>query len=393
VTAGRLALACAFSCAFARAAHANNPEEPEDAPRAGTGLTFLDHGGTGPFWFSAQANSIFQYHPEFPAAYSGKNSLRPDAEAALSGLLTVYLAYAPLATTELIVDPEMALGGGLSDALGVAGFPNLDVVRNPTLSHAPYLGRVQLHQIIPLSSEWERNDDRGPISSFVRVPRHRLELRVGKLSTADLFDINPSASDSHLQFMNWTVDNNGAFDYAADTRGYTYGLVVEYQGPRLEVRFGAMLMPKVANGIDLDFHIAKNRAENLEVEIKYSRQPGWFGTARLLAYRNLANMGSYRETIDAALAAGLVRHRAPARLPQPGQHGQLPRDSRRRAGRGHDTRRDVLAPGRTQQERLRCERDPGGDAARPHVRARRLERRPQRELRVHRGRRHRLDRR
>ena len=39
--------------------------------------------------------------------------------------------------------------------------------------------------------------------------------------------------------MNWAVDNNGAFDYAADTRGYTYGLIAEYQGPRLAVRLGA----------------------------------------------------------------------------------------------------------------------------------------------------------
>ena len=196
----------------------------------------------------------------------------------------------------------MALGGGLSQALGVAGFPNLDVVRNPTLGHAPYIARAQIHQIIPLSSEWVPNEDRGPISSFVEVPKHRLELRFGKMSTADLFDINPAASDSHLQFMNWTVDNNGAYDYAADTRGYTYGLVIEYQGPRIEARLGEMLMPKVANGIDLDFDFTRARADNLELEIKYGLQAGWRGTLRLLVYQNTANMGNYRQAIDAAAA-------------------------------------------------------------------------------------------
>jgi carbohydrate-selective porin OprB len=211
----------------------------------------------------------------------------------------VFTAFRPHRTLEVIADVEMAVGNGLSSALGLAGFTNLDVVRNPTLSHEPYVARLQLHQLIPLSRDWERNDDRGPISSFEYVPRHRLEIRVGKLSTADLFDINPAGSDSHLQFMNWTVDNNGAYDYAADTRGYTYGLVVEYQGPYLEARFGEMLMPKVANGIDLDWNLRKSHSENFELEIKYSRRPGWSGTLRALAYVNHANMGDYQTAIDA----------------------------------------------------------------------------------------------
>jgi hypothetical protein len=281
---------------------AKNPEEPETAPKAGTDMSFLNHDRPGAFWYGGEVNSIFQYHPSFSAPDTGTNSLRPQGEAALSGLLTAFFAYAPFRSTELILDPEMALGGGLSRAVGAAGFPNLDVVRNPTLSHAPYVARAEIHQIIPLSNDWIANEDRGPISSLAFVPRHRLELRLGKMSTADLFDINPAGSDSHLQFMNWTVDNNGAFDYAADTRGYTYGFVVEYQGPRLEARFGEMLMPKVANGIDLDFDIARSRGENLELEIKYGLRPDWKGTLRLLGYQNHANMGSYREAIDAFLS-------------------------------------------------------------------------------------------
>jgi high affinity Mn2+ porin len=210
----------------------------------------------------------------------------------------VFTAYRPHRTTEIIVDGELALGGGISTALGLGGFTNLDVVRNPSLGTAPYFARVQIHQLIPLSREWEPNSDRGPISSFERVPRHRLEIRIGKLSTADLFDINPAGSDSHLQFMNWTVDNNGAYDYAADTRGYTYGAVIEYQGPLIEARFGLMLMPTVANGTDLDWDLGNSNASNFEVEIKYLRRPRWSGTLRVLAYLNHANMGNYQEAID-----------------------------------------------------------------------------------------------
>jgi hypothetical protein len=297
-------LALLLLCGVARA---RNPENPENAPPPGTATTILDHIKMGQFWFGAEMNSIFQAHPGFASPYSGLNSFQGRGETAVSGLFTVFMAYAPHRTTELILDAEMAVGGGLSAALGMAGFTNLDVVRNPSLSNEPYIARFEIHQMIPLSREWEANEDRGPISSFRMVPRHRLELRLGKMSTADLFDVNPAASDSHLQFMNWTVDNNGAYDYAADTRGYTYGLLVEYQGPRLEVRFGEMLMPKVANGIDIDFDMTKSHAEQLEVEIKYSRRSRWYGTLRVLGYMNRANMGGYQEAIDAFRAGADVQ--------------------------------------------------------------------------------------
>ncbi len=77
------------------------------------------------------------------------------------------------------------------------------------------------------------------------------------MGIVDFFDVNAVGTDSHLQFTNWTVDNNGAYDYAADTRGYTYGLIVEYDTPRWSVRGAEALMPTVANGIVLDWHVAR----------------------------------------------------------------------------------------------------------------------------------------
>jgi high affinity Mn2+ porin len=291
--------AVAILLLLSAAARAKNPEQPETAPQSGE-LTFIDHETPRPYWIGAEINSILQYHPSFPAAYSGPNSFHPDSEYAISGLMTFFSTYKPYKLTEIILDFEIALGGGLSTALGVAGFTNLDVVRNPALGTEPYIARLQVHQLIPLSRTWERNSDHSPISSFDWVPRHRLEIRVGKLSTADLFDVNPAGSDSHLQFMNWTVDNNGAYDYAADTRGYTYGFVVEYQGPIVEARFGFLMMPTVANGIQLDWDLANSNANNFEVELKYSRRDDWRGTLRLLGYLNHARMGDYQEAIDAA---------------------------------------------------------------------------------------------
>ena len=86
------------------------------------------------------------------------------------------------------------------------------------------------------------------------------------MSTVDFFDLNSVGSDSHLQFMNWAIVNNGAYDYADDTRGCTYGFVAEYYAKTWAARFGEMLMPTVANGIQLDWNIARARGENYEIE-------------------------------------------------------------------------------------------------------------------------------
>jgi len=277
---------------------ADNTSE-SDAPDAHS--TIFDHSSASRFWLSGQINLILQWHPSFQAKYSGDNSFRADGENATSRVLTLYSGVQLTRTTEVLVDVESAGGRGISDALGLAGFTNLDVVRNPTLGSAPYLARAMVHQIIPLSSEMVESE-RGPFSLAAELPVRRLEVRIGKLGVADFFDLNSAGSDSHLQFMNWTADNNGAFDYAADTRGYTVGALIEYQDRNWALRFGECLMPKVANGIDLDWDLGRARGENAELEIRHEFLSNRLGLIRLLAYANHANMGSYREAIDGFLS-------------------------------------------------------------------------------------------
>jgi hypothetical protein len=94
-----------------------------------------------------------------------------------------------------------------------------------------------------------------------------LEFRAGEFGTADYFDNNAIGTDSHFQFMNWTADNNGAYDYAAETRGYTFGLIAEYHDRGWALRLAGLLMPTVANGPDLEWNLRRARAENLELEL------------------------------------------------------------------------------------------------------------------------------
>lgn len=270
------------------------------------------------FWVSGQGNAILQWHPAFPARYTGSNSLRPDSEHALSRLFTLYLGVRPTRWTEVLLDVESAGGRGLSDALGLAGFTNLDVVRNPALGAKPYLARLSGRIVILLTAE-DEDAARGPLSMFSRRPVRRVEVRAGKVSLADLFDANGVGSDSHLQFTNWTVDNNGAWDYAADTRGYTGAVTIEYEDRGWGIRYALALMPTVANGIRLDTDLARARGDNVEVELRRGADPERALVLRVLGYRNVANMGRYREAID-AFHAGLdpapdiVAHRRQGRV-------------------------------------------------------------------------------
>jgi hypothetical protein len=262
-------------------------------------VTMFSHSQTARWWVSGQDNIISQWHPSFSAKYGGPNSFRTKAEHATSNVATLFLGYELSHTAEVFLHVEAAAGGGLSDALGLAGFTDLDVVRNPTLGTTPYLARGMIRQIIPLSHE-KVEAERNPWYLATEVPVRRIELRFGKMGVNDFFDQNAVGTDSHYHFMNWTVDNNGAFDYAADTRGYTVGLLTEYHDRNWVFRFEEALMPKVANGIDLDWNLRRARAENYELELHPAGARST--TLRLLWFVNHANMGVYRDAINNYLA-------------------------------------------------------------------------------------------
>ncbi len=260
------------------AASGEAPAGPQDPAVT----TMFPHPDSPRYFIAGQANIIFQAHGPFHSPYEGPNSLLGRGEYKTSLVGTLFLGAElvrnPARHLEAIYDEESAGGRGISEALGLAGFTDLDVVRNPSLGPTPYLARVELHQTIGLGSKLVEST-RGPFSLATEVPERRLELRVGKLGIPDFFDLNNVGTDSHLQFLNWTVDNNGAYDYAADTRGYTWGAIAEYDDKNWSARYGGALMPTVANGIDLDWNIGRASGQNIGVRV--AAQPaGWVGGAR-----------------------------------------------------------------------------------------------------------------
>jgi high affinity Mn2+ porin len=101
-------------------------------------------------------------------------------------VLTLYTGFEATKSIEVLFDVEEAGGQGLSTALGLAGFTNLDVVRNPSLGEAPYLSRYIYHQVFAFSHDKTENA-RGPLSTFSELPTRRLEFRFGKFGMADFW--------------------------------------------------------------------------------------------------------------------------------------------------------------------------------------------------------------
>jgi hypothetical protein len=272
-------------------------DSSSDNSAGGDSDTIFPHTQTGRYWISGQANVIVQGHGAFRAKYSGPNSLTDWAQNATTHLLTLYTGYELSQSTEVFADIEDATGNGIADTVGLAGFVNLDAVRvreGVPEKDDPYLAQLMLRQIIPLTNE-RVSVPRDELDLATSVPARRLELRAGKMDLTDFFDVNDYGSDSNLQFLNWTVDDNGAYDVASNTRGYTDAVMVEYDDPSRAVRFAEALMPKVANSAFLDADLARSRSENLELEATGNHILHRDGTVRLLSYLNHGNMGNYRE--------------------------------------------------------------------------------------------------
>jgi len=249
-----------------------------------------------------QFTSVTQYHPDFTAPYSGQNSLDPEAEHETTVTATLFLGARLWKNAELYVDPEMSGGRGLSSTFGIAGFPNGDAFRVGSPEPHIYIARAMLKQTFPLEGETEAVED-GPNQLGGTRAVRRWTLTVGKFGLSDFFDANPYSGDARSQFMNWSIWTAGAWDYAADTRGYTYGFVLERYDADWAARFAGAAEPLVANGEQLDHDLLHAYSLTAEYERGYTLS-GKQGTARLLVFYNRANMGNYDEAIAESEASG-----------------------------------------------------------------------------------------
>ncbi len=250
-----------------------------------------------------QATSIGQYHGTFHSPYSGPFSLQDYPERDVSLTTTLFFGIRPEKNTVLYFDPEIAGGKGFSGVNGLANSTNGELPRVASATPKPYLARLYVSHDFGFGSEKESFESNENQLGGQR-PMSRYTITAGRFTLTDFFDNNRYSHDPRTQFTGWAVMYNGAWDYPADVRGYTWGWIHEFHRRNWSVRYASAAMPRVANGLRLDRRLFRNRGDVFEGEYRYAFRKH-AGTVRVLHYLNHANAGNYAEALrQAELANG-----------------------------------------------------------------------------------------
>jgi len=257
-----------------------------------------------PTLVGAQYTFVRQHQSRLDSPYQGRLSLDPNGDTEQTHTVGFYFGWAPTSWAQAYFDVEKFMGAGVSGSVGLAGLTNGDVVREGAagLPKVFYIARQYVRFMLPLAPG-ATHVDAAQDQLGGNEADTRLELKFGAVAASDDFDHNRYASSTRTQFMNWSLWDNSAWDYAADTRGYTYGAVFGYINPHWSLKYGAYLMPLKANGQEMENVPGRARGDNLELTVS---PPGVGTIVRLLAYRNTARMGIYREALVIAAANGTV---------------------------------------------------------------------------------------
>lgn len=293
------ALALCVSGVAETARAEDEPTRQSTAPHAGGDA--VDR----PWWSSGfQSTYVLQRKPGFDAAYTGPHSLLTTPETGYTLTATLYLGVRLWPGAELFVNPEAIQSQEISGLTGLGGLSNGENQKGggpvPTL----YRARVFVRETIPLGGELSTiaagpNQLGGPVSS------RRLVLTAGNFAVPDVFEGNAFAHDPRTQFLNWSFMTYGASDFAADSRGYTWGAAVEYYRDAWTFRLGRFAQPKESNGLPIDPDILRHYGDSVEIEHQHELF-GHSGGVRVAGWRNFANMGGFRDARRYASSNGGV---------------------------------------------------------------------------------------
>jgi high affinity Mn2+ porin len=256
-----------------------------------------------PTLLAAQYTFIEQRQSTLESPYEGHLSLHPGGDRQGTHTIGFYSGWGPLPWAQLYLDAEKFMGAGVSDATGLGGLTNGDVIREgvPGIKKEFYIARAYARFMLPLGAtvaSVARGQDQLPGTEAAQ----RFELKLGQMSVADDFDRNSYANSARTQFLNWSLWNNTAWDFAANTLGYTDGLVAAYVSPLWSLRYGLYRMPLYANAQTMET-LLRAREQDLELTLSAA---GAGTVVRLLAYRNTARMGDYAQALAIAAASGMV---------------------------------------------------------------------------------------
>jgi high affinity Mn2+ porin len=251
-----------------------------------------------------QATFIEQYHPAFRSLVRGKNSLDPGSRGNETFNATLYAGARLWDGGEAYADLEVDQGFGLSNTTGLAGFSNGE--GSKVGKAVPYvrLQRLFFRQTFDLGGDTQTVDAEANQLAGTRTADN-LVLTAGKFTVTDMFDTNAYAHDPMKDFLNWSIIDSGAYDYAADAWGYSYGIAAEWTQEWWTLRGGLFDMSRLPN----DTKLVRGFGQYELVVEGEERHTFWDhpGKVRVLAYFNRGRMGSYKD----AVALGLATHMTP----------------------------------------------------------------------------------
>ncbi len=299
-------LPCAWAAAD-RAAGAAAPESASADLPAGAGTGAPDGSSAG--WnLHGQFTSVLQYHPAFSSPYQGANSLDPGNTGKETADLSLFGGARLWHGASAYLNPEIDQGFGLSNTVGIAGFPSAEAykvgARNPYFR----LPRAFVRQVVGLGGDAAAQilpDAQDQLAEPLAADN--LIVTAGKFSVTDIFDTNRYAHDSKSDFLNWSVVDAGAFDYPADAWAFTYGGAVEWTRSWWTLRSGVFALSQAPNSKDIDgqFHQFGVVAE-FEERHSLPIGDGKPGKLKALAFINHGRMGSYDDAIALAHATRTV---------------------------------------------------------------------------------------
>ncbi|VCU68515.1 Carbohydrate-selective porin, OprB family [Pigmentiphaga humi] len=266
-------------------AHAQTPEDPVES--------FAVHG---------QSTYVWQRKASMRSPYEGPNSLGGGSASSYSFTATVDVGARLWEGAEVHLGGEGARGATFSDLHGLGGLTNGELAKTAGSDMTYYRAKAFLRQTWGLGGGREAvESDMDQLGGF--TDKRRIVLTAGNFSVLDVFDGVSVSHDPRTQFMNWAFLTHGSYDYAADARGYTWGVALEYIDDGWAVRAGRFMQPKESNGLPLDTRIGRHYGDQVELEKSYTAW-GRPGTLRVLAFRNKARMGSFDDAVALAAAQG-----------------------------------------------------------------------------------------
>lgn len=250
-----------------------------------------------------QFTFVAQSHRRFKSPYAGENSLYAGSSTKETADLTLFLGARLWPGGEFYLNPEIDQGFGLGNTVGVAGFPSGEAYKVGRSNPYFRLNRAFVRHVFDLGGA-EEHIESGPNSLAGTRTRDNITLTVGKVSVVDIFDTNAYAHDPRADFLNWSVIDAAAFDYAADAWGYTYGAAIEWTQSWWTFRAGAFALSKVPNSEMLDETF---RQYSLIGELEGRHELfGHAGKVKLLGFVNRGRMARYDDAIRLGQASGAV---------------------------------------------------------------------------------------